>query len=476
MSSKNLDLWAKHGSHLIPVMPFMDSVLERCEGSWLIDVEGRRILDLAAGQFCTILGHSHPRFVEALVAEVKKNLHTGSQYVTECTLQALSDVAAITPGDLKKIILLSTGSEANEFALRVAKLYTGRTGTVAFDRGYYGISLATRGLSSISDGHVEFSPKPAGSVQVIAPNCARCPLHLTYPSCEHACLALSTRMIGDNADNVAAVFVEPIVSAGGMIYPTPEYMQALRRWTTDIGALLVVDEAQTGFGRCGTWFDCENLGITPDILVFSKTSGNGYPSSGVAISEKICERILDVGFSHLSSHQNDSLTAAAVSAVIRIVREEGLRELARDNGAYFLEKLRALAARHRNLGAVRGRGLMIAFELLKDGDVRAPWTEMLTPFVLACQARGVHVTYTYYEGAVRIIPPLNISRSEIDFAVDVFDKTLAELESGSVDVERLAQRNPVIRNTLERSKVRRTLNRMWETSPKYWVHKLTGSR
>jgi len=456
-------------------MPFMDGVLARCEGSWLIDVEGRRILDLAAGQFCTILGHGHPRFVEALRAELENNLHTGSQYLTECTLKALSDVAEITPSHLKKIILLSTGSEANEFALRVAKLYTGRTSTAAFDRGYYGISLATRALSSISDGHVEFSPKPQGSMQLIAPSCARCPLRLQYPSCDHACLSLSTRLIGDNADNIAAVFVEPIVSAGGMIYPTREYMQTLRRWTTDIGALLIVDEAQTGFGRCGTWFDCENLGIEPDILVFSKTSGNGYPSSGVAISERICERILDIGFSHLSSHQNDSLTAAAVSAVIRIVRDEGLRELARDNGAYFLEKLRGLESRHRNLGAVRGRGLMIAFELLRDDEHRSPWTEMLTPFVLACHARGVHVTYTYYEGAVRIIPPLNITREEIDFAIDTFDKTLAEIESGTLDAKPHAQTNPVIRGTLERSRLRRALNRMWETSPKYWMSKLKNS-
>jgi 2,2-dialkylglycine decarboxylase (pyruvate) len=470
MDRKNLDLWNRYGSHVIPVMPFLDSVLARCEGSWLVDVEGKRILDLAAGQFCTILGHGHPRFVEALVAELRNNLHTGSQFVTEKTLEALSEVASIMPAGLTEVILLSTGSEANEFALRIAKAYQGRTGTVGFDRGYYGISLATRGLSAISEGHVEFTPRPPGAQTVIAPNCARCPLRLTYPSCDLACLDLSIRMIGET-QNIAAVFVETIISAGGMIYPTAEYMQALRRWTKDIGALLVVDEAQTGFGRCGKWFDCENLGITPDILVFSKTSGNGYPSAGVAISKEISDRLLDRGFSHLSSHQNDSLTAAAVSAVIRIVREEGYCELARQSGEYFLGRLSELAGRRRLLAGVRGRGLMIAFELVRDGD---PWTEMLLPFVLACEARGVHVTYSYYEGVIRIIPPLNISRAEMDFAIGVFDEVLAEVEGGKLDAARYEQRNPAMRRILERNRFRKAINRMWETSPKYWISKLSG--
>jgi 4-aminobutyrate aminotransferase-like enzyme len=210
--------------------------------------------------------------------------------------------------------------------------------------------------------------------------------------------------------------------------------------------------------------------VTPDILVFSKTSGNGYPSSGVAISREISDRLLDRGFSHLSSHQNDSLTAAAVSAVIRIVREEGLRELSRQSGEYFLGRLNELAVRRQHVTAVRGRGLMIAFELARDG---APWTEMLLPFVLACEARGVHVTYAYYEGAVRLIPPLNISREEMDFAIGVFDEVLKEIESGKLDASRYEQQNPAMRRLVERNRLRKAVNRMWETSPKYWVSKLS---
>ena len=476
MEGGNIAAWEEYGDYLIPVQPFMDNVIARSEGSYFIDIEGNRVLDLASGQFCTILGHNHPVFVERLTAELKNNLHTGSQYVTESVLRAAKRVAEISPKGLSRVIFLSTGSEANEFALRVAKAFTNRNGVVGFDRGYFGISLALRSLSAISEGKIDSSPKTPESHHLIAPNCDRCPIRLRYPECEMSCLDLSIRMLGDRADNVAAVIVEPIISAGGMIYPTPEYFAKLKAFTQDIGALLIVDEAQTGFGRCGQWFDCQNLGLEPDILVFSKTSGNGLPAAGVVISERINQRLVDIGFHHLSSHQNDPLTACAVSAVIEVISSEGLLELCRKNGEYFLARLRELAARHRHVGRVRGRGLMLAFELLKDRESGEPYAEMLTPFVLACKAKGVHVTYTYFEGAIRIIPAATISRSEIDFAIEVFDGVLADLGHGRIKSADYEQKNKVMRGMARSNPIRRTLSRLWVTTPQYWVRRLTNKR
>jgi len=429
------------------------------------------VLDLASGQFCTILGHNHPVFVERLSAELKNNLHTGSQYVTESVLRAAKRVAEITPKGLDRIIFLSTGSEANEFAVRVAKAYTNRCGIVGFDRGYYGISLATRSMSTISEGRIDSSPKTPETYHFLAPNCDRCPVKCPAPECDTSCLDLSIRMLGDRADNVAAVIIEPIISAGGMIYPTREYFAKLQAYTKDIGALLIVDEAQTGFGRCGEWFDCQNLGLEPDILVFSKTSGNGFPSAGVVISDRINQRLIDSDFHHLSSHQNDPLTACAVSAVIEVISSEGLLERCRKNGSYFLGQLRELAGRHRNIGAVRGRGLMIAFELLKDRDTREPYADMLTPFVLACKAKGVHVTYTYFEGAIRIIPAATISQEEIDFAIQVFDSVLADIEHDRLKPADYEQKNKVMQRVARRNPLRQKLSRLWVTSPQYWVRR-----
>ena len=147
MTTKNLELWNKYGEHLIPIMPFMDNVIERSEGSYLIDVEGNRILDLAAGQFCTILGHNHPAVVQAVVDELQNNLHLGCQYVTEGILKAARMVSEITPGDLNNIIFLSTGSEANEFAMRVAKACQQRNGMIGFEHGFLSEMLLEKGLS-----------------------------------------------------------------------------------------------------------------------------------------------------------------------------------------------------------------------------------------------------------------------------------------------------------------------------------------
>lgn len=468
--------WRQMGHHVFPLMPFLDNVIVRCEGSYLIDQDGNRILDLAAGQFCAVLGHNHPVFVERLVAELKSNLHTGSQYLSERVFEALHAIAEVAPKGLEKIALFSTGTEANEFALRVAKAYTGRTGVVGFDRGYYGISQGTRSLSTISDGHVDLSPKVPGTMHLLAPNCSRCPLGLAYPACDIGCLDLSLRMIGSGRETVAAIIVETVVSAGGMIFPQREYFARLRELADDLDALLIVDEAQTGFGRCGAWFDCQNLGLQPDILVFSKTSGNGYPSSGVAVSDRIVDKLLDQGFFHLSSHQNDPLTAAAILAVIEVIRGERLLEAARDNGAYFIHGLHVLQQRHSRIWGVRGRGLMLAFDLVADRESLRPDAGALTSFVLGCQARGVHLTHSYYEGALRIIPSLTLTRQDIDFALNVFDDTLTDLQNGRLAPSEFRNTNPVVQSILSRSRVRKSLRRLWETSPSYWLRKLKQVR
>ena len=472
MPSRNIDLWNQYGDHLIPIMPFMDNVIVAAEGSYMIDADGNRILDLAAGQFCNILGHSHPEFTERLKTALDKCLHTGSQFVTDSVLETVEKISHITPGNLDNVILMSTGTEANELALRVAKTVTNRSGAIGYDRGYYGISLATRSLSAISEGHIDFSPTMPETFHIITPSCSTCPLKLTYPDCEHACLDLSQRMIGESMDNVAAIIVETIVSAGGMIYPSADYLRAIRKLADDAGALLIIDEAQTGFGRCGTWFDCENLGISPDILVFSKTSGNGYPSSGVVISDELKQRLIERGFYHLSSHQNDPITATAISAVIDIIRDNGYLELCTENGSHFVDGLTALARQHPNLDHVRGRGLMIAFDLVTSDDERRPYDEMLMPFILACKSRGVHLTYSYYEGSIRVIPAINIERAEIDFALEVLDTVLSDLEQGKIDADAVAQKNKVIRASEKPRRIKRTVNRLWETSPEYWLKKI----
>src|SRR3989475_4778223 len=214
--SRRGGLWQHHGENLLLLQPFMDSVIVGGEGCYMIDADGNRILDLAAGQFCSVLGYSHPRFVERLQHQLADLLHIGDQYVSPGVLKAASRLAGVAPAGLKKVVFLSTGSEANECAMRIAKSVTGRTGMLGFSRGYYGISLATRNLSSISDhpGKTDFQPAPANQYKLISPTCQRCPIKQQYPSCSAACLDISLELLASQLENVAAVIIEPVLSAG----------------------------------------------------------------------------------------------------------------------------------------------------------------------------------------------------------------------------------------------------------------------
>jgi len=478
-TSSNLELWKRGGDTLLLVQPFMDSVVVRGEGAYLIDADGRRILDLAAGQFCSILGHSHQKFIARLQHQLETLVHLGDQYVSPGVLDAAARLAAVAPPGLNKVIFLSTGSEAVECAMQIAKSVTRRTGVLAFTRGYHGSSLATRNLTSISDvsGKAEFQPAPINQHQLLTPTCDRCPIQLTYPACQSACLDVSVQMLGPRLDNLAAVIVEPVLSAGGMIFPPKGYLQRLFEMTRSLGALFIVDEAQTGFGRCGHWFDIEHSEIEPDILVVSKTAGNGYPVAAVVTSDSVAARVEARGFSHLSSHQNDPLAAAAVHAVIDIVEDERLVDHSRQMGDYFIGKLKGLQAKHPLVSNVRGRGLMIALEL-SGPSPRVRAGDIALSMALLCESKGLHLTFSYSEPVIRIIPPLIIAAQDIGLAIDIIDDALGSLENGPPDLAHLAPRNhrsgPLIRRMNRRFSPKRFLHRMWETSPQEWLRKLNA--
>jgi len=468
----NIDLWKQYGDSILVVQPFMDNLIVAGDGCYLVDVEGRRILDLAAGQFCSILGHSHPRFIARLQEQLGKLLHLGDQFLSPGVLLAAHRLASISPVRKGKVLFLSTGSEANECAMRIAKAVTGRTGMLGFSRGYYGISLATRNLSSISDhpGKVDFEPAPPGQYKLLSPSARRCPIGVEHAACTGACLSASYELLGEHAQNIAAVIVEPILSAGGMLYPPSEYLRALHSRAKACGSLFIVDEAQTGLGRCGAWFDIQNHGIEPDILVMSKTAGNGYPIGAVVVSPAVAERLEAQGFTHLSSHQNDPLAAATVHAVIDIVEEEHLVDHSQRIGAYFFERLQSLRAKHRLIADVRGRGLMIAMELATH-EGSPP--DLGLEFAMMCERRGVHITYTYYEPVIRFIPPLVITEKEIDEAIAVIDDVLSALERDNGNLRDLLPKNhrsgPFVQRSRQGLTPMKIIRGLWNNPPREWV-------
>src|SRR5262252_3023008 len=341
---RSLELWAKYGEHILMAMPYADNLIASGEGCTLQDIDGNQILDLSAGQFCSILGNNHPKYIEKLLAQTRNVIHTGTQFLSPIVLEAAKKFAEITPGSLSKSIFLSTGTEANECAISLAKTCTGKTGVIGFNRGYYGLSLGVKSLSAIfspSDRHGS-GPAVPESFRFLAPHCFHCPIKRQYPECETVCLDASIDVALPRSRDIAAIIIEPILSAGGMIVPPPGYLKRLKAFAEELGALLIIDEAQTGFGRTGKWFACEHHEVEPDILVVSKSSGSGFPVSGVITTEEVADRVAAKGWTHLASHQSDPLPAAAVAATIDIVKTEKLVGRAAETGSYLLEQLQRL--------------------------------------------------------------------------------------------------------------------------------------
>lgn len=478
-TENSLKLWEKYGRHVLMAMPYADNLISHAEGASLRDVDGNQILDLAAGQFCSILGNNHPKYVERMAEQLKKVVHVGTQFLSPIVLEAAAKFAEVAPGALTKSLFLSTGTEANECAISLAKTYTGKRGVIGFDRGYYGLSLGTKSLTSIfspSDRHGS-GPAVPESFRFLAPHCFHCPVKHHFPECELVCLDSSVAAALPREHDIAAIIIEPIISAGGMIVPPPGYLKALKNLAQELGALLIVDEAQTGFGRTGKWFACEHHEIEPDILVVSKSSGSGFPVSGVITTDAIADRIAAQGWVHLASHQSDPLPAAAVAATIDIVREEKLVENAAEQGRYFMDCLLRLKAKHSVVVDVRGQGLMIGAEI--GNFANGSEHELCMLIVALCESRGVHLTYSYFEPVLRFLPPLTITRQEIDLAVAVLDESIAQALKGDTSIDSLLPSNPYSRAFIEKLTGKKTLKRLasllYDTSPRYWFQKARES-
>jgi len=475
-NKKSLELWEKYGRYLLMAMPYADGLIQEANGCALKDLDGDEILDLAAGQFCTILGHSHPKFIERVVEQVQRVVHTGSQFLSPVVLEAAAKIAEVAPGKLKRSMILSTGTEANECAISVAKMYTKKNGMVGFNRGYYGLSLTAKSLTSIFGHRPGDWPCVAETYRLLAPHCFHCPVNSHYPECDLLCLESSLQASVPAPENIAAVIIEPILSAGGMVVPPPGYLRALKEFAQQHEALLIVDEAQTGFGRTGKWFGVEHHGVEPDILVFSKGAGGGFPVSGFVTTDEIADRVENQGFAHLASHQFDPLSGVALSALIDIITQEGLVEKAAHTGGYFKARLNELKAKHAIVADVRGEGLMLGMEIAGDRTGGRSDAELTLAIVALCKQNGIHLTYTYFEPVLRFIPPLSLTRKEVDLAISVLDDALTAALQKELSLDELLPKNRYTRAYMEKQMgkltLRRIFSRLHETSPEKWMKKI----
>ena len=407
---------------------FAPMTVARAEGAWVETTDGRRILDFTSGQICSTLGHNHPRIVEALRRSLDEVIHLNSWMLSEPVLALAERLVGLVPAPLDKVVLLNTGSEANEVALKLAKMFTGRFEVVGLTRSFHGL-LAGIASVNFSMAHSGYGPLLPGSFAVPAPYAYRCPIRHCDGACDCTCLEAGFELVDQQSvGSLAALVAEPVLSAGGIIVPPDGYLRRLRELCDERGMLLVVDEAQTGFGRLGRMFGFEHDGVVPDLVAVSKTLGGGVPLAATLTSTAIEDDCAGKGFLHVTSHVSDPLPAAAGLAVLAVIEEEHLVERAREVGDRLLRRLRELQERHESIGDVRGRGLLVGVELVTDRETREPANELGAAVTAECLRRGLSMNIVRAgtsANCLRIAPPLSVTEEEVETAVGILDASLA---------------------------------------------------
>ena len=406
---------------------FAPFLVARADGAWVETADGQRVLDFTSGQICSTLGHNHPGIVAAIRGALDEVVHLNSWMLSEPVLALAERLASLTPPGLDKVILLNTGSEANEVALKLAKMRTGRFEVVGLARSFHGL-LAGIASVNFSMAHAGYGPLLPGAFALPAPYAYRCPIRHCDGACDCTCLEAGFELVDQQSvGSLCAVIAEPVLSAGGIIVPPDGYFRRLRELCDARGMLLVLDEAQTGFGRLGTMFGFEHDGIVPDLVAVSKTLGGGIPLAATITNSLIEEDCVGKGFLHVTSHVSDPLPAAAGLAVLEVIEEERLVERARERGGYLLGRLRELQAAHEQIGDVRGRGLLVGLELVEDRESRRPADALGAAVTAECLRRGLSMNIVRVGSGAncfRMAPPLTISEDEIDLAVEILDSSL----------------------------------------------------
>ncbi|MBI4700205.1 MAG: aminotransferase class III-fold pyridoxal phosphate-dependent enzyme [Deltaproteobacteria bacterium] len=424
--------------HVFTLYPYHNAIVQSAQGCLVRDTEGREYVDLAAGQLSASLGHGHPRLLEAARRQAEKVVHVGSRFLAAATLDGCAAIAGICPRGLDKVVLCSTGSEANELAIRMARAATGKHELVGVRQGYYGATHATLSLSDYVGFIRGLGVRAAGVHRLACPDCRRCPLGLEERSCDAACVKRSAAELrADSTGDIAAFLVEPVLGSGGIIVPPARFFAAVRQLADGYGALLIADEAQTGLGRTGRWLGMEHFGVRPDICVLSKGLGAGFPVAAVVTSAEIEERCIAAPLANMSSHSFDPFAGAIAAEVIRIIRDDGLVERADAMGRHLRARLQELVAHHAMLANVRGLGLMVGLDALSP-ESGEPSSLFSLALEAECLLEGVILGYSALSGVLRLLPPLTIAPAEIDRAIDGLDRAAARVAKSGLDLLRHA--------------------------------------
>jgi taurine---2-oxoglutarate transaminase len=410
------------------------------EGRYFWDYDGKRYLDFASQLVNVSIGHQHPKVVAAIKEQAEKLCTIGPPMATEPRSTLARMLAEVTPGDLTMSFFTNGGAEANENAIKLARWYTGRHKVIARYRSYHG---ATAGAITLTGDPRRWPAEPGipGVVRMLDPYTYRCPAG--HPDPCPVCTGaphLEEILQYEGPDTVAAVILETITGTNGVIVPPDGYLQSIREVCDRHGILLICDEVMSGFGRSGTWFACEHWDVVPDILTVAKGINSGYvPLGAMVVSEPIADWVREKYFAGGLTYSGHPLACASAVASIEAFREEGIVENAAEMGGVFADELRGLQERHPSIGEVRGLGCFWGVELVRNRETREPLVpfnatgEAFAPVARVAKAaleRGLYLM-THWN-VIMVVPPLTITRDELDEGIGVLDEALALADEHAV--------------------------------------------
>jgi 4-aminobutyrate aminotransferase len=429
--TRSEEVLRKHKEYLWPaVFNYYQQPLVADRGSMqhVWDLEGRKYLDFFGGILTVSVGHCNPKVSSKVVAQVGKLQHTSTVYPNEQIVALAEKLAQITPGKLQKSFFTNSGTEANEAAILLARMATGSYDVVALRHAYSGASALAKSVTA----HASWRKAGVISVGVahaINPYCYRCPLGLTYPSCEVKCAQDVENLIQTGTSgSIAAFIAEPIQGVGGFITPPPEYFKIVFKIVKSYGGVFISDEVQTGFGRTGKkWFGIEQWEVTPDMMTCAKGMGNGVPVGATITTAELAGAFKGLT---LSTFGGNPVTCVAAKATIDVIEEENLLENADTMGRHFRGKLEELQQKYPLIGDVRGMGLMQGLELVKDRSTKEPAPEATAQVMERAKENGLLIGKGgLYGNVLRLSPMLNIGRADVDEAVRILDKSFGEVRA-----------------------------------------------
>lgn len=403
-------------------------------GSHFTDAGGKRYLDFSSQLMCSNLGHGNRAVIDAIKSQAEELAFVAPGYTTTARADLTRELLEVLPKGLSKFFFTTSGTEANEAAIKIARMFTRKHKIISRYASYHG---STSGSVSLTGDFRRWPVEPFDTVPgtAFAPdcNCYRCPLKKSYPECGVACADYVEYMI-EREGNVAAMIVEPIVGTNGVLVPPKEYLPRLREITRKHGVLLIADEVMTGWGRTGDWFAVSHDGVVPDILTTAKGITGAYVPLGLcATTDEIARHFDDHYFAHGHTYEAHPITLGPAVAAIREYKRLGLLERSRKLGETLGHRLRAIASKHRSVGEVRGRGLFWAVELVADRESKRPFAtpqEKLAgkPLVIdqvTAKMMSLGVSCLGWVSHLVVAPPLIITEAELDEGLAALDQALA---------------------------------------------------